>query len=155
MYSIFDKEAAVNQVLKYLGLVENGVYDERARVAVSEFQESVGLSPSGVVDYSTFTLLLNAYNKRLVKEEAKVGGLNNFSYSFGDSGSDVAIINAYLSDVLAHYSSDLISPRSAYFTRDTEAAVNFLRGVLGLSPSKNVDEEFFVRLMRDREGFYN
>lgn len=153
MYSIFDKQSAVNQILKYLGFRENGVFGERARILVRELQRENGLTESGIVDYETFNILLRDYKARQAKALARRTGLNSFPYSFGDSGSDVAVINSYVSDVLMRYSSELPSPREAYFTRDTERAILFLRGVLGLAPSVEVDEEFWVRLMQERAAF--
>ena len=154
MYSIYDKESAINQVLRYLNLSENGIYSERASSAVRRHQRANGIEESGVVDFITFNSLLKDYKKIQNKKNAGWGMLteNAFPYSFGDQGTDVSIINAMLSDVLEDYSFFGYLPKGSYYSRDTADAVKMLSGVFGFLERDSVDEEFFERLRFERDN---
>ena len=151
MYSITDKESAINQVLEYLGLAKNGVFNERAREEVLIHQRRNGISESGVVDYITFNSLRDEYHANKARENARDGVILTpaFPYSFGDSGTDVARINSMLADVLSLYTTEGYIPRGAYFTRDSALAVTELRKIFRLPPGESVDEDFLVVLRRE------
>ncbi|MBR2343055.1 MAG: peptidoglycan-binding protein [Clostridia bacterium] len=153
MYSIFDTEAAINQVLEYLGLAQNGVYGERERGAVTAHQRAAGLTESGVVDLATFNSLRDTYRRGEARSAAPVGVLSSpsFPYSFGDTGNDVAVLNSMLADVLTLYTTEGYLPRGSYFTRDSENAVRELRRIFRLPDSNELDEDFFVILRLERE----
>ena len=51
-------------------LNKNGVFDEKIANIVKEKQSSYGLVPNGVVDYTTFQLLLKEYRSRKTINEA-------------------------------------------------------------------------------------
>ena len=154
MYSIYDKESAINQVLRYLNLSENGIYSEKARSAVRLHQRNNGIEENGIVDFITFNSLYNDYKISQNKKNAGQGILTDktFPYSFGNQGTDVSIINAMLSDVLEDYTYFGYVPRGSYFSRDTADAVKMLSKVFGLSERDAVDEEFFERLRFERDN---
>ena len=62
MYSIYDKESAINQVLRYLNLSENGIYSERARSAVRLHQRKNGIDESGIVSLFPEIILTPLYS---------------------------------------------------------------------------------------------
>lgn len=107
----------------------DGIYDERTREAVMAFQRTAGLEESGIVDYTTWTLLFEAYVASLIqgREAACFDPFPRFpaSYSVG-AGNHAFLVEIiqYLLNELTLWMDDI--PRNAQsgvFDRETEQGV--------------------------------
>ena len=148
MYHIEDKSGAIKSVQRLLFISTSGVFDKKTRDAVMAFQASCGLAPTGSVDSRLFTLLRESYNNKKLKDMNPE--LNNFPYVFGDSGGDVAVLNANLTKVIKRYTYSVIRPpRGSFYSHDTKAAVSRLREVYRMTAEECVDEEFYFYLKED------
>ena len=74
MYKFYEKSEAIREVQKFLGTIsnaedkptQNGNYDDKTREGVIAFQKSMGIAPTGTVDFETFKLLYAAYTRQTV-----------------------------------------------------------------------------------------
>ena len=111
MYRIENKQSAVKEIQKYLisvneggEIAPTGVYDVDTRAAIEAFQQKMGVSVTGSVNYQTFTLLYKNYVQNSKKEQTN----NNYPHidfpvRLGDFGENVLHINSlifYLLEIL-------------------------------------------------------
>ena len=151
MYPINNKSAAVKTVQRYLLLPESGIFDDKTRTAIKEFQSERNLEPTGVVDYKSFIELQSRY--KTIGDSLKSGKIAQgfiFPLKSGDNGDGIAILNSVLSQVLEKYSYYEILPRGNYYNVYTVKAVSRLRQIFGLKVGNDVDAEFYARLLRER-----
>lgn len=143
MYFVHDKRAAIKEIQKYLLIISqsdpmiphittDGYYNAETVIAVSEFQRSKGLVPTGKVDKETFDLLYFDYSELNEKKQSSHCAIreNDTPYKIGSSGPDVYIMNILLSELSLYY--DGLKPISGdFFSRETESAVNYIHKMLG------------------------
>ncbi len=151
MYTIGNRAGAIKTVQRYLGLSESGIFDDKTRVAVKEFQSARNLEITGVVDYISFVLLRSHfYENENARNAAKIAPTLKFPVKFGDSGPQITRLNSELSEALANYSFYGILPRGSFYNSYTSGAVVRLREIFGLKSGDVVDEELYMRLQRER-----
>jgi len=151
MYTIYDKSSAIKTVQKYLGTNQTGKLDAADKEAINLFQRTNNYLPTGIVDYDTFVALRAEYmRKRTIAKARSYTPPLNFPVNAGDSGDGISALNLMLSTVLREYSYYEVLPRGNYYNGYTSAAILFLREKFGLKMTDSVDEEFYVRLMRER-----
>ena len=151
MYLIYDKASAIKTVQKYLGTNQTGSLDAADKEAIYLFQRTYNYPPTGIVDYATFTALRSEYDhKRTIARARSDAPLLNFPVIAGDSGDEISALNLMLSTVLREYSYYEVLPRGRYYNVYTSLAILFLREKFGLQSVDVVDEEFYLRLMRER-----
>ena len=126
----------------------NGYFDIATENAVRTFQEIFNLSPTGVVDKSTWYSIKRYYTgvknlAELVSEgvtlqEAELPFITEFEY--GATGEEVRLIQYYLA-VIAYFNGaiPLISITGTY-DEPTFNAVSAFQGFYGLTPTGIVDE---------------
>lgn len=154
-YMIEDKESAIRTVQNFLGISQNGIYDEQTRLAVMKAQKKYGLNETGITDYETFIVLKEEYEAKRRANEARrrIPTEARFPYSFGDMGSDVTVINALLHEVKERYTIDVLSPLGVFYSDRSEKIVSVLRKIFGMNEGTHIDEEFFYRLTEERKLF--
>lgn len=159
MYRIYDKEAAISEIQKYLHFISDRVYTDIPRVsidgiygsetanAVNEYQKLKGIPNDGVVDFKTFTELYESFkvSKFLMRSENFVIDEELLPLKLGDTGDHITLVNLVLNELRKTYkdiaSVDIIN----YYTERTENAVLDLREIFMLPKSKQIDLQFYDR----------
>ena len=165
MYRINDKESAIREVQKYLKVVSepnvfispSGVFDERTKLAVIDFQEKRGIFGSGVVDLITFDHLFTEYT--LLKRKDEIGkdtvGFIQFPILPGAMTNGVYHINQMLTRLLDYYGVTHRLRPSAFFSEETRLAVRSLREIYMLEDIDIVDEILYSRIIDDINSISN
>ena len=155
MYNINDKSSAIRNIQKYLAKIyegtlnvnENGIFDEKTIIALNKFQEENGLYVKASVDFSTFSAILDAYNKAIIVcEIQKKNPRLKFPLTRGMQGFEIYKINSMLGDILRHYLLFDYPPLVNYYSEETEKAVNEIRKIFNLSKQNGIDEILYSRL---------
>ncbi len=162
MYRVYDKPEAIRQVQQFLRVVGNpdififpsGIYDENTRLSVLDFQSARELSTSGEVDRITFDKLYAEYviiNERN-ELNRRLDSFIRFPLNPGDSSSGMMHINRSLARVLDYYGFTHRLRNSSFYSDETVEAVRILRKIYSLDENNIIDEEFYIRLMRDHDS---
>ena len=159
MYRIYNKSKAIRSIQKYLmavgnpafTVVPNGIYDENTRLSVIDFQNNMSIEPSGIVDYTTFTLLYNEYLLfcKIKKFRDKVGMMKNLPYLPGDINDEIRNFNLLAEKLLNYYGFTHRLRLGNYYSEETRRAVNILRAIYLLEPSAMIDEILLSRMLDD------
>ncbi len=162
MYRIDDKPEAIRSVQRYLVVAGNphiliaptGVYDENTRLSVEDFQSRKGLVQSGVVDYETFTLLYDDYVFITDREalNQKLDSFVNFPLYPGEFDNAMLHINRSLARILDYYGFTHRLRSSNFYSDETSNAVKTLRQIYLLEDSDVIDEEFYIRMIKDHDS---
>lgn len=150
MKMINDKEAYVREIQRFIigidrdtAVVENGIYDEKSKLAVRNFKEQNGLVQDSTVDYETYTLLYEKYKESKINQSRTLRR--------GDSGEDVTMLNTMLSSVGGEYSDVVKPPVSDYYSERTEMAVLRMREIFDMERATYADLVFYERLRLEYE----
>ncbi len=162
MYRIEDKPAAIRAVQRYLLIISqvdfslphitvDGIYSDETRSAVSEFQKGRNLSVTGSVDIDTFTLLATESGEILLYSENRDNTINEalFPLRLGDSNSDVAILNAMLSELSVYYRDINLIRITPFFSLTTESGVKVMQRHLKELEDGTVSHKLFARLREE------
>lgn len=158
MYRIEDKASAVRQVQLYLELtdgnsfsvVPNGIYDDKTKAAVMDYQRGRGLNESGEVDLITFEYLRDEAekNRRINSCCAHIP----LPLRPGHSHHRMIEINAAMAEILDYYRySHNIRP-SFYYSNQTAEGVSALRRIYLLDERDEIDAELYARMSADRKA---
>ena len=153
MYRIEDTVSAIKELQRLLGLHQSGNYDRNTKNAVISFQKSNGLAESGIVDYETFTWIVEKYREQ--KESLfKCCLLFNptFPYTIGSMDENTGTINRTLERVLKEYFYEDTPPRGRYLNSDTFKGVNYLQKIFGIRISDEIDAYFINRLIYELDA---
>jgi hypothetical protein len=117
---------------------------------VEDFQKRMNLSPTGSVDKKTFDLLykeyINAKQKdRLDESKAYL----KLPIRPGETNFIMRQINQVLYILLDFYSRNFEILPSEYYTDRTSEAVSMMRKIYRLDDKDEIDQEFYVIMMRD------
>lgn len=156
MYRINDRSAAIKQVQKHLralegneNLVINGVFDERTRSAIKDFQRKSLIKESGIIDNITFTALYQMY---LIKEKerriTKIAGIS-FPVYEGYYGNEMHVINRNLRLLLDYYDADHHVREGVFFGRNTGDGVEALRRIFMMPNGRYIDAPMYERMIDD------
>ena len=154
MYDTNDKSAAVKEIQRYLSEYDgsvniSGIYDEFTGRAVMDAQIKNGLTPSGITDRTTFDAIYADYKHSLMRKEAQeLSRGADFPITLGDSGRVVYDINTMLSKIALHY-REMHAIRGSFFGSESARITKRLREIFRLEASEFVDEEFYLRLIRE------
>lgn len=157
MYLINDKRQAIKNVQIMLNeiigdeyIAPNGVFDDRLREKIIDFQEKNGLIGSGVVDFLTHRAISSQYRIKIFERDVPP---IDFPIKYGDSSSMMRNINGMICSLMDHYQRHhTVRVHSSYFNESTEAAVNELRGIYKLKSSDFLDKELFIRMKMDLDS---
>lgn len=153
MYWIEDKSAAIKNIQRLLGVNQTGFYDTVTKDAVVKIQKSGAREKTGVIDFGTFELIVDEYNKRkrrYTKENYLF--MPRFPYRMNDLGENISMIHKALKPVLLDYIYEGAFPEGAFMNIDTVNAVNFLRKIFDMPLSNEIDEEFLGRLLMEKKA---
>ena len=130
----------------------DGIYGSETRAAVAAFQSQNGLSPTGVVDNTTFDAIYDAY--LLIVENAETLGyapdFDSFEgkrMSLGDEFDDIFVLQALLNIVAIDDERYYVKP-SGVFDGETQRSVNLLRAATGRENGDYVDKPLWNDLVR-------
>lgn len=159
MYTQNDTASAVRQVQEYLYEIHlyeklplqppiDGIYGQETQAAVTLFQKSKGITPTGIVDLITFERLRDtAINyKRLNEEEKHLYSKEEFPLKRGSFGSDIDVLHALLRSLSEYDAQTPPIPRTAYFSRETEAAVRYFQKLFLKDTTGIVNAELYKML---------
>ena len=156
MYLINSKSDYVKEIQRYISDLYNfvpqtGVYDDKTKTLVKEFQRENNLDETGIVDYQTFnSLFLNHIRKnRLKKSDNTSFSPIKFPINFGESSNEIYQINLLLNKILSYYGIDHILPLSSFYSLKTVDGVKLLRKIYWLEEQDYIDEELYFRLIND------
>ena len=153
MYRIEDKKSATKEVQRLLGIHQTGVYDPATATTVKSLQGTHSLLETGVVDYQTFNVLVEAYGRRKrQKWDNSYLFLPSFPYKKGNFGENIQRINQALSIVLKNYFYENELPFGAYFGEATAEGVRYLREVFNIDGPDEIDEYLMNRIMLERDA---
>lgn len=160
MYRQENKEAAAYEVQEYLFFLSDkkypsiprvpidGVFDEETRDAVIEFQKIMLLSPTGIVDFETFTVLHQEY-------ESALSDYNTNNYIFGngtlplkenDQNEDVRALHSMINRLRKSYPQITDAGSGAYFSKNTAEAIRQLRILFALPGKEVLDKPLYRRM---------
>ncbi|MBQ3100888.1 MAG: peptidoglycan-binding protein [Clostridia bacterium] len=172
MYNIYDTPSAIQNVQRYLYFLSkkgygistvypDGIYGDETVISVKDFQKKQGITESGVVDYITFTSLINEYNKVLNDSmpPARIRLfprlLRNQAIYPGEENKYISLIQAILVSLgVVNEEFNDIEITGKYDSK-TEKAVNSVKQAFGLSNDSVIDKEFFATLTDLYESFIN
>lgn len=160
MYDINDKSAAIKEIQRYLSehdgsVICSGVYDDYTARAVKEAQIKNGLPASGVADRITFEAIYADYRRSLAKKAAKrLSPRADFPLKFGDSGREVYNLNAMLSRIALYY-GEANAIRGSFFGSESARITKRLREIFQLEVAEFVDEELYLRLIREEQKLHS
>ena len=158
MYSIEDKTAAVRTLQKYLSKIysdevtinPNGIFDDNTLFALNRFQRENGLSIENYADFQSFDAIYNAYIGEVIREKAgKSAPDTAFPLKRGDQSYSVLRLNAMLGEILDYYSMPHYSPKSDYFSSDTEKSIRLIREILNFEDGNTIDEVLYSRILSE------
>lgn len=170
MYLQSDKASAVKEIQKYLFFLSDrkykdipripidGTFDKETQAAVIKFQEIKLLSPTGIVDYETFTALYADYNE-LVADSYTSSDIiiaKELPLKENDQGEAVRALHVLINELKRYYPQIGDVGNGAYFSARTTSSVKKLRELFRLSNSEQVDSELYRRIVREiraRENF--
>lgn len=153
MYRIEDKVSAIEELQRLLDLTPTGLFDKNTREAVLRTQAKNSLEQTGIVDYLTFTFIVEEYRSEKNNQWNSDYLFDpRFPYIKGDMGDNVLRINEALETVLRDYSYEGTMPRGKYLGEDTIDGVRFLQKIFNMRESDMIDEALLSRVMKERES---
>ncbi len=160
MYRLGDERAAIREIQKYLHFISDrtrreiprvaidGFYGEETKNAVKAFQNEMGVSDSGAVDYETFTLLYEEFLKAKLLYDAEKYFIDEklFPFKSGDMGREMLYINLMLDELRSVFQGIGRVDIRPYFSLSTENAVREIRSIFMLEAVPIVDLSLFERM---------
>ena len=162
MYRVYDNEEAIRRVQTYLSTVvstigtiaPNGIYDDKTRRAVIEFQKNNRLDPTGIVDYTTFTELYEQY--RTIEKSKSISlhmaSFIQFPILRGQWSQEMIHINRIMGELLEYYGHTHSLRENMHYSDQTAAAVNLLQGIYLLEENDYIDQVLYYRLVTDYDS---
>lgn len=152
MYRIEDEISAIKNIQRLIFLNQTGAYDEKTRNSVLEIQKKQGSTPSGIVDYETFRLIVENYHKKASQKSSEYLFGAKYPYEYGDIGENIVIINNAVSAVLKDFRYNEDHPKGAFFGHETINGIRYLRKAFCMEESDSADPAFINRLFIERNA---
>ncbi len=135
----------------------DGIYDTATRDAITEFQKTRGLTPSGIADRETHDLI---YAEYLALRELEPFPADFFPQSpanyvakTGDEFAFIMLLQLLLSELAAVYDFPSEVVPSGAFDTATESAVSEIQRAHSLPVNGRVDRRTWNRIVRDFLAF--
>lgn len=159
MTRVYDKKAIIRQIQTFLSsipgnscsIVPSGIYDEKTKSLIIDFQKKNGLEVTGMVDSITLEYLYKTYLNVLRDKNAR-----DLSYPFiqfpirQNTRSDGLIeIHRAMAYLLDYYGFMHNIRESSYYNEETKKAVKILRNLYMLKMNNIIDEELYFRIIND------
>ena len=116
-------------------LREDGVFDKLTLQAVYDYQESLGVEPTGVVDANLWFALQNPTRTKAMIVHRRP------TFVLGDTNSEIEVLQS----VLDEKAYDV--PTGGHFDVATQKAVEKFQNENGLEPTGEVNEETYKKIM--------
>ena len=133
----------------------DGIFESVTEEAVTAFQRSNGLLPSGIVDKTTWDLLYTLYSER-IRDELEARGIfpfpdtpEDYAVTVGTRSSLVTVIQLLLDELETKYDGFADIAVDGVYSEDTARAVRLFQQINMLDPSGNVDKRTWNRLVRE------
>lgn len=159
MYRVYDKKALTEQIQRFLmGIERNadsvaptGIFDERTKKSVSNFQRKNQLEITGIVDEATLELLYNQYlSEKLNKSiREKVSAFILFPILPGSRSDGLIQIHRAMATLLDYYGLTHRIRESNFYNEETKNGIYLLRKIYLLEEAELIDEELYFRIMND------
>lgn len=159
MYQVYDKSSITRDIQKYLSetaengerVAPTGIYDDKTRLAVSNFQKKNNLKSTGSVDEITMNLLYESFlrkkhNRQTVEETYT---LINFPITQGQRSDGLMKIHRAMATLLDYYGHTHRILESNFYSDETKNAINILRQIYLLDEDDIIDECLYFRIMND------
>lgn len=154
------KQEHIAEIQRYLGQIQllsgelmtvfpNGVYGERTRAAVRDFQQDNGLPVTGEIDSDTWDAITAAYIDlaRNTPNPYQPFRYRGQRWQRGDEGLPIWVIQSMFRELGKACDNVPTVEVSGVFREDTEAAVRFFRGKCGLPDAVYVDRDTWNMLV--------
>ncbi len=130
----------------------DGIFGEATRNAVIALQQTLGLTPDGIVGYDTWYAMLDAYDGILEQlagtfMEGDVIPFPGVILRIGVESDAVALMQRYLNRIAEVYTDIPYTNPTGYFGSMTESAVIAFQEIFGLLPNGIVDAATWDEIM--------
>lgn len=142
-----DEQLYISELQRYLRTIlqqENpprfisidGILDEETRQEIRAFQQSVGLPPTGTVDFMTWEMIFDEYN-RILRLGAQSLGANAFPsadarLTVGARGDAVLLLQLMINSLSARFANIPFVPQTGVYDAAAANAVSRLQQLFGL-----------------------
>ena len=163
MYHQSDKKSAVREIQKYLYVISDrkypeipripidGIFDNETTAAVIKFQQIKSFSPTGTVDYETFTALYEDY-QNVVDDfytNNYIFGDSNLPLKENDQNEDVRALHIMIGELRKTYPQIKDVGIGAYFSNRTGDAIEALRRIFMFPKSRQLDKDLYRRIVTE------
>lgn len=133
-------------------VIPDGIYGQRTRDAVSDFQRSTGIPETGEVNKDTWNAIYAAYDdarRNLNMQE----GITPFPaldeiMTEGDSGTSVLMLQAMLNTIAGMHINIAMNDMNGYYGENTALAVSEIQAASGLTPTGQTDIRTWNTIVR-------
>lgn len=134
-------------------LAVDGIYGEATRRAVRIFQETRGLSPTGVVNKATWDAIYGEYiqisDKNAVFSEISPRLSPDEVLRLGSRGEAVSFLQVMINALSSRYINITSVPYDGVYSESTAAAVRGLQRAAGLAETGEVDRATWSAIERE------
>lgn len=163
MYQQTDKKETVKKIQEYLYVLSgekypkiprvpiDGSFNEETRNAVIKFQEIKGLEGNGIVDFNTFTALYKDYRELMLDKSTNgyIVGDGSFPLYETNQNEDVRALHIMINELRKIYPEITEVGIGSYFSSKTARAIEDLRVIFMLPPSKKLDKALYRRMVAE------
>ena len=166
MYSMYDRQAAIREIKKYLFTVSryvyteipkttiDGFYDSETANAIGAFQAISELPITGSVDLRTFDALYALYNAAVTDFNTNDYIIEDrgFPVSPGDMNEDVRTVHLLINELADRFTELENVGTGNYYTNRTANAVRLLRHVFGFTDGETIDKGLYLRMIAELDA---
>ncbi len=125
-------------------VVEDGIFGERTREAVTAFQKEYGLPADGEIDEDTWNAMFRVYRGIVLAlpefySESSIVPYPGIVLTLGVQGNGVRLLQAYLNELSAVYPEIPTVNVTDVYSADTQAAVRAFQELFGYEVTGNVN----------------
>lgn len=133
-------------------VIPDGIYGQRTRDAVTDFQRSKNMPQTGEVNFETWEAIYSAYRNAKGNLNMQEGIMPfpalNAVLSKGDSGAVVIILQTMLNTIAGMHNNITSNSLSGVYDEDTALAVTELQVASGIPPTGNADINTWNTIVR-------
>ena len=158
MYYLSDTESAIEELQTYLKKIQktysinpSGVYDEKTKSAVKDFQSSNGINSTGITDFITFSSIYSQYSN-IVEQENIINEYEYFDFpiNIGETTAHMPHIVSLLEDLADYYRIDYAYLIPSAYTREASLIVGRLKEIYQLDLSDlSITAQMYSRMVND------
>ena len=168
MTDISNKQAEIRELQTMLRLLSqtdrtiptvnpDGIFGPETERAVLAFQSNMGLKPTGIADFGTWTAVTNAYRtaKAMMRRGVALFPFpgNGYTVALGEKSDLVCLIQIMLSGIDVAYDVFSVLKVSGIYDQATQDAVRIFQKINRIPETGAVDSETWNRLASDHNQF--